>query len=181
MCPGRVLAVSTWFHLEMSDTGLTVPDMTEPPCRYEITITVDHGGGMPIPGLADLPRGSYAEQTPNLSTWLQVQRVTLSQKMSDTGPMVPGMTESPDRYNVTVTVDRDGGTLPDPADFCRCSPSSCIEQERQRHQCPHSRTNHHHRHSRDLRLARSRGRRPGRGLRCAKASGRVTQPLSGQL
>jgi hypothetical protein len=36
----------------MSDTALTVPDMTEPPSRYEITITVDHGG-MPIRGLAE--------------------------------------------------------------------------------------------------------------------------------
>lgn len=31
--------------------------------------------------------------------------------------MVPGMTESPGRYDVTVTVDRGGGTLPDPAGF----------------------------------------------------------------
>jgi hypothetical protein len=37
----------------MSDTRLTVPDMTEPPSRYEITITVDHGGGMPIRGLVE--------------------------------------------------------------------------------------------------------------------------------
>ena len=37
--------------------------------------------------------------------------------MSDTGLMVPGMTEPPSRYDVTVTVARDGGYLPDPAEF----------------------------------------------------------------
>jgi hypothetical protein len=31
--------------------------------------------------------------------------------------MVPVMTESPGRYDVAVTVDRDGGTFPGPADF----------------------------------------------------------------
>ena len=37
---------------EMSDTGLTVPDMTEPPRRYGVTITVDRdrdGGHLPNP------------------------------------------------------------------------------------------------------------------------------------
>jgi hypothetical protein len=29
----------------MSDTGLTVPDMTELPRRYDVTITVDRDGG----------------------------------------------------------------------------------------------------------------------------------------
>ena len=29
----------------MSDTGLTVPGMTEPPRRYDVTITVDQDGG----------------------------------------------------------------------------------------------------------------------------------------
>ena len=37
--------------------------------------------------------------------------------MSDTGLIVPGMTEPPRRYDVTVTVARDGGYLPDPAEF----------------------------------------------------------------
>jgi hypothetical protein len=37
--------------------------------------------------------------------------------MSDTGLTVPGMYEPPIRYNVTVTVARDGGYLPDPAEF----------------------------------------------------------------
>ena len=37
--------------------------------------------------------------------------------MSDTGLIVPGMTEPPNRYDVTVTVVRDGGFLPDPVEF----------------------------------------------------------------
>lgn len=37
--------------------------------------------------------------------------------MSDTGLIVPGMTEPPRRYGVTITVDRDGDHLPNPAEF----------------------------------------------------------------
>ena len=37
--------------------------------------------------------------------------------MSDTGLTVPGMTELSRRYDVTITVDRDGGDHPDPAEF----------------------------------------------------------------
>lgn len=37
--------------------------------------------------------------------------------MSDTGLTVPGMTEPPRRYDVTITVDQDGGHHPDPAQF----------------------------------------------------------------
>jgi hypothetical protein len=37
--------------------------------------------------------------------------------MSDTGLTVPDMIELPRRYDVTVTVDRDGGRPPNPADF----------------------------------------------------------------
>jgi hypothetical protein len=37
--------------------------------------------------------------------------------MSDAGLTVPGMHEPPLRYNVTATVARDGGHLPDPAEF----------------------------------------------------------------
>jgi len=37
--------------------------------------------------------------------------------MSDTGLTVPGMLEPPRHYDVTVTVDRDGGHSPDPAEF----------------------------------------------------------------
>ena len=37
--------------------------------------------------------------------------------MSDTGLTVPDMTELPRRYDVTITVDRDGGDHPNPAEF----------------------------------------------------------------
>ena len=37
--------------------------------------------------------------------------------MSDTGLTVPGMTELPRRYGGTITVDRDGGDHPNPAEF----------------------------------------------------------------
>ena len=37
--------------------------------------------------------------------------------MSDTGLTVPGMTELPRRYDVTITVDRDGGDHTNPAEF----------------------------------------------------------------
>jgi hypothetical protein len=37
--------------------------------------------------------------------------------MSDTGLTVPGMTKLPRRYDVTITVDRDGGDHSNPAEF----------------------------------------------------------------
>ena len=37
--------------------------------------------------------------------------------MSDTGLAVPGMTEPPRCYDVTTTVDRDGSSSPNPAEF----------------------------------------------------------------
>jgi hypothetical protein len=37
--------------------------------------------------------------------------------MSQTGLTVPDMNEPLSRYNVTVTIGRDGGYLPDPAAF----------------------------------------------------------------
>ena len=37
--------------------------------------------------------------------------------MSDTGLTVPDMTELPRRYDVTITVDREGGDHPNPAEF----------------------------------------------------------------
>ena len=32
----------------MSDTGLTVPDMIEPPRRYDVTVTVDRNDSHPL-------------------------------------------------------------------------------------------------------------------------------------
>ena len=37
--------------------------------------------------------------------------------MSDSGLTVPAMTGPPRRYDVTITVDRDGGRHPNPAEF----------------------------------------------------------------
>jgi hypothetical protein len=37
--------------------------------------------------------------------------------MPDTGLTVPGMTEPPRRFDVTIIVDKDGGHLPNPAEF----------------------------------------------------------------
>ena len=37
--------------------------------------------------------------------------------MSDTGLTVPCMTKLPRRYDVTITVGRDGGDHPNPAEF----------------------------------------------------------------
>jgi len=55
--------------------------------------------------------------------------------MSDTGPTVPGMIELPRRYNVTVTVDRDGGHPPNPAVFAMAAErvaSARVVQHRER-------------------------------------------------
>jgi len=43
----RALMLNCQWHDQdgMSDTGLTVPGMTEPPRRYDVTITVDQDGG----------------------------------------------------------------------------------------------------------------------------------------
>ena len=54
-------------------------------------------------------------------TWIltrkrQSVRILLP-RMSDTGFTVSGMIEPVSGYDVTVTVDRDGGYLPDPAEF----------------------------------------------------------------
>jgi hypothetical protein len=54
--PGRLgLSLMTGrshFKLEMSYTGLTVPDMTEPPRCHHVTVTVNRGSGH-LPGPAD--------------------------------------------------------------------------------------------------------------------------------
>jgi hypothetical protein len=37
--------------------------------------------------------------------------------MSDTGLTVPGMTKPPRRYDITITVNRDGDHFPNPTEF----------------------------------------------------------------
>lgn len=73
--------------------------------------------------------------------------------MSDTGLTVPGMNEPPSRYDVTVTVDRDGGTFPGPGRVRRGSRQGRIEQERQRCERAHGRADH------------QRGAKSGAGIR----------------
>jgi hypothetical protein len=48
--------------------------------------------------------------------------------MSDTGLMVPGMTESPNRYDVTVTIARDHGYLPGPPEFARAAEQAALSK-----------------------------------------------------
>jgi hypothetical protein len=50
----HMLTLNRQWHgwAEMSDTGLTMQEMTEPPCRYGVTIAVDRGrdgGHLPNP------------------------------------------------------------------------------------------------------------------------------------
>jgi hypothetical protein len=51
--------------------------------------------------------------------------------MSDTGFTVSGMIEPVSGYDVTVTVDRDGGYLLDPAEFAVAAGAGRSHQERQ--------------------------------------------------
>lgn len=41
--------------------------------------------------------------------------------MSDTGLTVLGMSKPPSRYDVTITVNRDGGHFPNPTEFTRAA------------------------------------------------------------
>jgi hypothetical protein len=92
------------------------------------------------------------------------------------------MTEPPCRYSVTITVDRDrdGGHLPNPAEFAVAADQAASARAA-------SIVNAHtasqivsivcHRPGRGS--ACGRGRRPGRRVRCAETSGRVADPLKG--
>jgi len=42
--------------------------------------------------------------------------------------MVSGMTEPPNRYDVTVTVARDDGYLPDPAEFAVAAEQAALSR-----------------------------------------------------
>jgi hypothetical protein len=61
----RALTLNRQWHdqAEMSDTGLTVPGMTGPPRRYDVTITVDQDGGhRPNPNGRSIERAGQAAQ-----------------------------------------------------------------------------------------------------------------------
>ena len=48
--------------------------------------------------------------------------------MSDMGLMVPGMNESASRYDVTVTVAREGGHFPGPAEFAMAAKLAAVSR-----------------------------------------------------
>jgi len=102
-------------------------------------------------------------------------------EMSDTGLTVPGMTGPSLRYDITITVDRDGGHLPNPAEFAvtaqqaASARGAAIVSAHTAGQIICVVTIH------ALGPVRGRRRRPGRGLRSAQTPGRVSRPLIRQL
>jgi hypothetical protein len=80
------------------------------------------------------------------------------------------LSEPVSRYDVTVTVDRDGGYLPDPAEFAVAVGQAASIRNAS---VVSARTwaGHQRGHGARGRSARGRGCRPGRGIRNAKASG----------
>ncbi len=100
--------------------------------------------------------------------------------MSDTGLTVACMTESPNRYDVTVTVARESGYFPDPAEYAVGAEQAAFSRN--------ASVVSAHTAEQIISVVTvqtadrpSRRRRPSRRVRSAKTSGRVTQPLSGRL
>ena len=101
--------------------------------------------------------------------------------MSDTGLTVPGMTELPRRYDVTITVERDGGDHPDPAEFAAAAEQAASARAASIVSA--------HTASQIIStvtvlaadLPAAVARRPGRRVRRAEASGRVVHRLTRRL
>src|SRR5437773_11543093 len=102
--------------------------------------------------------------------------------MSDTGLTVQGMTELPRRYDVTITVDRDGGDHPNPAEFAAAAEQAASARAA-------SIVSAHTASQiistvtvlapdQPAAVAVALAVVPGRGVRTRQASGRVTQPLT---
>jgi hypothetical protein len=74
----------------------------------------------PLPAMNSLARAAFPQVRPSVEisavAVLIVNGITRPE-MSDTGRTVPVMTEPPFRYDITITEDRDGSRLPDPAEF----------------------------------------------------------------
>ena len=70
--------------------------------------------------------------------------------MSDTGLTVPYMTDPPRRYNVTITVNREGDHFMDPAEFAAAAKARGISQSCEHRECTHREPD------------RQRGHSPGR-------------------
>ena len=93
---------------------------------------------------------------------------------------VPCTTGSSSCYDVAITVDRDGGCLPGPAEFAVAAEQAASARA--------ASVMSAHTAEKIISIvtvqaadrARGRGRRPGRRLRSAKTSVCVTQPLSGR-
>jgi hypothetical protein len=101
--------------------------------------------------------------------------------MSDTGLTVSGMTEPPRRYDVTITVEQDGGHQPNPAEFAVAAQqaasaraASIISADTARQIVSVVTV---------LTVDQPRGGspRPGRRVRRAKASGRGRPPADGSV
>ena len=97
--------------------------------------------------------------------------------MSDTGLTVPDMTELPRRYDVTITVDRDGGDHLNPAEFAVAAEKAASARAASIVSA--------HTASQIVTVLLQISPRPcgrfGRRLRRAKASGCVIHPLTGPL
>jgi hypothetical protein len=87
--------------------------------------------------------------------------------MSDTGLTVPGMTEPPRRYDITITVDSDGGHLRDPAEFAVTAQRAASARGAAIVSAHTAGASHLRGHHPRLGPVRGRRRRPGRGLRSA--------------
>src|ERR1700724_4706939 len=98
--------------------------------------------------------------------------------MSDRGRTGLGMNEPPSGYDVTVTVDRDGGTLHSPADFAVVTERAASNRNASVVSA----------HTAEQIISvvtvetsdRPGARRSGRCIRSGKTPGRVTQSLSGR-
>jgi hypothetical protein len=96
--------------------------------------------------------------------------------MSDTGLIVPRMTEPPRRYDVTITVDQGGGHHPNPAEFAVAAQQAASARAASIVSA--------HTAGQIVSIVtvlaadqpRGRSRRPCRRVRRAKASGRVVHP-----
>jgi len=107
--------------------------------------------------------------------------MTIRKRTAMSGVLVPGMTGPSLRYDITITVDRDSGHLPNPAEFAvtaqqaASARGAAIVSAHTAGQIICVVTIH------ALGPVRGRRRRPGRGLRSAQTPGRVSRPLIRQL
>ena len=125
--------------------------------------------------VADIP--DFRQLTGKSSAWPQG---LLRTGMSHTALTVPSMNELlKRRFDVTVTVARDGSYLPDPAAFSIAAEAAAATRPVTGVMSAHCPDKIIGCHRRDGGPTIGGGRRPDRRVRRAKASGCVTHPLSG--